>query len=171
MDVVGIILRLIHIFAGVFWAGATFMVVGFVYPTVQELGPEGQRFMQRLVQQRKYTTYVSAAGGLTILAGLLLYWRDSGGLRIGWITSGFGLALTIGGLAAIATLVLGFAVTKPTVEGLAALGKEIQAGGKPPTPEQMARLQGLQRRMSQALMWTTVLLVIAVAGMAVARYL
>ncbi|MCC7352796.1 MAG: hypothetical protein IT330_03485 [Anaerolineae bacterium] len=147
------------------------------------------------MQQRKYTTYVSAAGGLTTLAGLLLYWRDTGGLHVGritgcsislnitqpyicilpevegWITSGFGLALTIGGLAAIAKLVLVFAVTKPTVEGLAALGKEIQAGGKPPTPEQMARLQGLQRRMSQALMWTTVLLVIAVAGMAVARYL
>ena len=171
MALLRILLRLIRIFAGVFWAGGTFMVVGFLYPAVKASGPEGQRFMQRLVQQQKYSLYISLAAVLSALAGLVLYWRDSGGLRIGWITTGLGLALTIGSLAGIVTLLLGFVVTRPTSEGLAARGQEIQAGSKPPTPEQMARIQGLQKRLSQALIWSTVLLAIAVAGMSVARSL
>ncbi|MGB3716048.1 MAG: hypothetical protein WA996_16605 [Candidatus Promineifilaceae bacterium] len=36
-----VILRLIHIVSGIFWAGATFFLVGFVSPAVQATGLEG----------------------------------------------------------------------------------------------------------------------------------
>jgi len=52
-----------------------------------------------------------------------------------------------------------------------AIGREVAASGAPPTPEQGAQLQVLQRR-SQAVGKVIVpLLVLAVIGMAAARYL
>ena len=36
-----VVLRLLHIFAGVFWAGAVFMLTRFVMPAVAASGPEG----------------------------------------------------------------------------------------------------------------------------------
>jgi len=165
-----IVLRLLHILGGVFWVGAAWMIAGFLYPTANAAGPEGAKFLQRLFQSR-LPALVSAAAGLNILAGLLLYWRDSLGLRVDWITSRAGLAFTVGGLSAMAAFVIGFAVSKPAADRMGALGKEIQAAGKPPTPEQAAELGRLGKRTADAATWVAVLLAMALITMAISRYL
>lgn len=169
MDIYVIILRLLHILGGVFWVGAVWMMVGFLMPTSQASAPEGPKFMQRLFQGR-LPKVMSAASGINILSGLLLYWKDSGGLRLDWITTAAGLSFTIGGVLAIIAFVLGFTVSKPAGDRLAALGKEIQASGQPPTPEQAAEMQRLQGRLSAGAKWTAALLTIALIEMAIARY-
>jgi uncharacterized membrane protein len=166
-----ILLRVIHILAGVFWAGAAIMLAAFLEPTARSLGPDGGKFMQRLTGQMRLTTFILLAASLNILAGLGLYWIISGGFRVRWITSGPGLSLTIGALAAIVTFILGLAVTRPTLLSIGALGQEIQSAGGPPKPEQMAKMQVLQTRLATAGRVGAVLLVIAVIGMAVARYI
>ena len=163
-----IVLRLLHILGGVFWVGAAWMIAGFLYPTANAAGPEGTKFLQRLFQSR-LPALVSAAAGLNILAGLLLYWRDSLGLRVDWITSRAGLAFTVGGLSAIAAFVIGFAVSKPVADKLGMLGKEVAAAGKPPTPEQAAEIQRLAKRTADAATWVAVLLAIALITMAISR--
>ena len=165
-----IVLRLLHILGGVFWVGAAWMIAGFLYPTANASAPEGPKFLQRLFQSR-LPAVVSAAAGLNILAGLLLYWRDSGGLRLDWITTRAGLAFTVGAVAAIVAFVIGIAVTKPAADRMGALGKEIQAAGKPPTPEQAAEMQRLGKRTFDAATWVAMLLAIALITMSVARYL
>ena len=170
MNIYVIVLRLIHIMGGVFWVGAAWMIAGFLFPTANAAGPEGAKFLQRLFQSR-LPTVISAAGGLNILAGLLLYWRDSGHLRLDWITTNAGLAFTLGGASALVAFVIGFAVNKPAADRLGALGKAIQAEGKPPTPEQAAELGRLGKRLSDAATWVAVLVAIALAAMAIARYL
>lgn len=169
MDIYTIILRLLHILAGVFWVGAVWMMIGFLQPTAEATGPEGQKFMQRLFQS-KLPRVMSAAAGTNVLAGLLLYWKDSGGFRLDWITTAAGLSFTIGGVAAIIAFVLGFTVSKSAADRLAAVGKEIQAGGKPPTPEQAAELKRQQAKLSTGAKWTAALLTIALIEMAIARY-
>src|SRR5688572_2702916 len=111
-DIYVIILRLFHILGGVFWVGAVWMMVFFLMPTAQASAPEGPKFIQRLMQGR-LPKVMSAASGMNILSGLLLYWRDSGGLRLDWITTAAGLSFTIGGVLAIIAFVLGFTGSKP----------------------------------------------------------
>jgi hypothetical protein len=43
-----IVLRLIHIFAGIVWAGWAFIQLGFIEPALKAAGPAGGAFMQAL---------------------------------------------------------------------------------------------------------------------------
>jgi hypothetical protein len=65
--------------------------------------------------------------------------------------------------------VIGFAVSKPAADRMGALGKEIQAAGKPPTPEQAAELGRLGKHTADAATWVAVLLAIALITMAISR--
>jgi uncharacterized membrane protein len=166
-----IVLRLIHIFSGVFWAGTTFFVASSLGPTARASGPEGGQFMQRLVGRvGRMTLFMGLAATLSALSGILLYQRVSGGFAVGWITSGPGLALTVGGVAGITGWIVGYLVIARTSMQLTALAAEIQAGGGPPSPEQAAKMQALSERQSQGGIWVAVLLIVAVAGMSVAQY-
>jgi hypothetical protein len=166
-----ILLRVIHILAGVFWAGTAILLAAFLEPTARALGPDGGKFMQRLTGQMRLTTFILLAAFLNVLAGIGLYWIFSGGFQVKWVASGHGLSLTIGALAAIVTFILGLAVTRPTLLHMGALGQEMQSAGGPPKPEQMAVMQALQTRLATAGRVGAVLLVIAIIGMAVARYI
>ena len=171
MDWYVIILRVIHIGAGVFWVGAAFVLFLFIQPSARELGPAGQAFMGHLTTRKKLPLAVLLAGAVTVLAGLLLYWRASAGLDADWIASGPGIGFTVGGLAAIVTLALGLTVTKPAIDRMGALGREIGTSGGQPTPEQASELQRLQARTVLVGRVSLVLLAIAVVAMAIARFL
>lgn len=166
-----LIIRLIHITAAVAWAGGAFMMAGFVGPAAAALGPDGGKFMQYLAGPGRLTTYLSAAGGLTILSGLYLYWVRSGGLNPDWITSGPGLALTIGGLAGLAAAIFGGAGSGRAASRMAELGAQIGRAGGPPSAEQRAEMQALQERLAFMGRANALLLIIALLGMALAERL
>ena len=71
--------RIIHIVAGVFWVGGVLMMTFFIAPTVGATGEAGQKFVSHLMSNLKFSARMSAAAGLTILAGGILYWNDSAG--------------------------------------------------------------------------------------------
>jgi len=171
MDLYVIVLRLLHIFGGVFWAGTTFFFTGYAGPAVMASGPEGGKFMQALLGQTRFLRVVAAAAGLTALSGLLLYWRASGGLRLEWIGTGTGLAFSIGGLAGLAASGIGIGVQNRAGRALVALGKQQQAAGAPPTPEQAAKIQAYQQAIANGGRWSSILLIVALLGMATARHL
>jgi len=170
MNLLMILLRLVHIGAGVFWGGAAVMIAAFVEPAVKAAGPDGGRFMQRLVKGQRLSLAMSLAALLTALSGLVLYWPVSGHLSSEWLVSGPGLTLTIGSVAGLAAFALGFAVNGPTARRIAALGQEMQAAGGPPSPAQLAAMGSLQERMRKAGVVDAALLAVAVAGMAIASY-
>lgn len=161
-----ILLRLIHIFAGISWAGGAFLATGFIEPTVRALGPEGGKFMQRMSGPGKFALYMTWGSILTALSGILLYWEHSNGFDTNWIRSSSGLALTIGGSAGIIATVYGGAVTGPTTTKMAEVGKKIQAAGGPPSPELMAEMTALSAKLTQSGRISSLLLIIAVVGMA-----
>src|SRR2546427_10372809 len=96
-----VVLRLIHILSGIFWVGTTFFLVGFLQPVVAQSGPEGGRFAQRLMSQKRFQAAMSVAAGLTNLAGLALYGRVSPGFPHPWVTSGPRVVPAPGGPAAV----------------------------------------------------------------------
>ncbi len=169
MNLIVIVLRLVHILAGIFWAGSVIVSAGFLTPAARAAGPAGGKFMQALLGAGGFSKYISVAAVLSVLAGLLLYWRTSQGLLAGWILSPSGLTLTVGAAAGLAAAVVGGAVTSPAAIRLQKTMQSIPAGG-PPSPEQAAELQAIQRRLDQAGVWGAVLMVVCVVGMAIARY-
>ena len=167
-------LRLIHILGGIFWVGATLVLAGFLVPTLRAIGPDGGRFMQYVMQQRRLQVYLSAAMGLTILSGLAMYGRlaaISGGTFAG---SRMGIALGVGALSAIVAAGVGGVVSQPAGRKLGQLGQRMQqaqAAGERPSPAQLAEMEALQARIARALVAITALLVLSAAAMATARYL
>ena len=126
--------------------------------------------MQRLVLGTRWRFAVSGAAGLSVLTGLLLYWRASGGLRPEWLTTGTGIAFTIGGLAGLTAMFVGIQVGSSSSQ-MAELGKRIGSAGGPPSPEDAARLGALQAQLQSLGTVTAVLLIITLLGMSTAQYL
>lgn len=163
-----IVLRLIHILFGIFWAGAIFFIVSFLLPTARAAGPGSAPFMQRFARSG-FLQAALGSGTLTVLSGLWLMWLVAGG-NSEWFGSPTGITLSIGGLAAILALCIGWIMQRPTMQRLAAIAVAIEAAGGAATPEQMAELPALQARMAQRARWAAWLLAVAVVCMAVARY-
>lgn len=171
MDTYMVVLRIVHILAGAFWVGAALTTILFLQSTAREIGPAAGPFMAHLGGKKRMADVVLAAAGLTVLAGLLMYWRVSGGLDGDWIASAPGISLTIGALCAIAAFALGLTIVRPTIMATLALGREIATGGGPPTPDQQAQLRAYAQRSKTVGQAIVPLLVIAVIAMASARYL
>jgi uncharacterized membrane protein len=165
-----IVFRFIHVFSAILWVGSAFAVFVFVEPTVAALGPEGGKFMGYIVEKRKLPVVITSLSGLTVLGGIVLYLKASSGFNADWITSGPGLGFTIGAVAALAAFLLGLLQIKPTVDKMSALGAEIQSAGGPPQPEQLATMERLTARFRALGRRDLVLILIAAATMATARY-
>ena len=172
MDLVMIVLRLAHIGAGAFWVGAAFTMFLFVQPTLEALGGQTQKsFMEHINKQRKLVPVIVTSTIITVGAGAAMYWISSDGLDPAWVTSPFGIGITIGALAATTAFVLGIVAITPTFKKMEKLGEEIEHGGGPPTPEQMSRMEHLGAELKRHAKIDLTLLAIAVSFMAIARYL
>jgi uncharacterized membrane protein len=164
-------LRLVHIVLGVFWVGAVVFIALFLMPSVRAAGPAGGAVMQQIIQTRRLGVWLMAAGVLTVLSGIGLYWHDSAGFTsTAWLGSRQGRVFGLGGILAISAMIVGMAVSSPTGRKLGEMGAQVQASGRPPTPDQAATIQRLQERLGRSTMAVATLLVLAAAAMAVARY-
>jgi uncharacterized membrane protein len=167
-----IVFRLIHILAGIFWVGSVTLLVRFVSPAVTEVGPAAGPVMANLVLKRRMVRAILGGAAVTIVAGAFLYWHDwqAYGSFGDWVSSRFGFAMTVGGLFAIAAVVIGGLVVRPAMEGAVQLGAQIAASGAPPSPEDAARIEALRARGKMGSQTVWVLVLIASALMATARY-
>src|ERR1041384_3508220 len=84
------LLRIVHIVGGVIWVGGTLTMTFFIGPTIGATAEAGQKFVGHLMSNLKFSNRMSAAAGLTILAGFILYWIDSQGFSSPWMSSGAG---------------------------------------------------------------------------------
>jgi uncharacterized membrane protein len=169
MNYLMIAMRLIHIFSGVFWVGASFTMLSFVTPSVAATGAEGQKFMQHLGLRTRFSNTMLTVGVLTFLSGIIMYWQLSG-FRASFLSSGYGLFLTIGGTAGFFALLSGYVLQYRSIQGMKALSAAIGAAGGPPSPEQQARMRSLSQTLTRGGQITTAIMVVALIGMAVAQY-
>lgn len=167
MDGLAIGLRIVHIVSGVLWVGAAALFFFYLEPTMKKLGPDAEKFADELINRRKVPIYFMAISTLTVLAGVVLYWRNFGGIS----TSPFGLALGLGGFAAILAWLGGGILIPRALGRVGAVGAEIRAAGGPPSAELMARMEAAQERLRLIGGVDLVLLLFAVVAMASARYL
>jgi hypothetical protein len=156
-----LVLRLVHIVSGTFWVGTVMAGFFFVEPTATALGAPGGRFMTHLLMRQRLNLVLVAAAVVTAIAGALLYWIDSAGLRTDWIATPTGLAFTVGAIAGLGAIKVVFVFLRPAVQEIAELAKDPMSTVAPYPLERVRR-------------WGLVevgFLFIAVAAMATARYL
>jgi uncharacterized membrane protein len=165
-----IVLRLLHILCGVFWAGAMLFVAAFLLPAVRDGGPGAGQVMGRIMA-RRYPQAIALAAILTVLTGLFMYWHDASISAGAFARSRSGMTYGLGGIAALVALVIGAAVVGPAALRLGKLGAEVQTRGGPPSPEQASTLAAAQRRIGLGTNLAALFVAIAVLCMAVARYL
>ena len=166
-----LILRVIHIICGVYWAGAILFVATYLEPSVRAAGPDGAKVMQAMMQ-RRFLDVMPAVALFTILTGIELYRRVSGGFDPAWIGSGYGTSITVGAVAALVAFTIGVSVMRPAAKRMGPMVQQaMQLPEGTERASRMAEVQRLRRRSAVAGRWVAALLAVAVIGMGAARYL
>lgn len=163
-----VILRLIHIISGVFWAGATFFLVSFISPAVDATGPEGQKFMRQLGMKSGMSNALGATATLTAISGIILYVMLTD-LDSAKMSATYYEVIALGAIVGIVGWIGGFAIQFRLSHKMKVLFAEIESSGGPPTPEQMGEMQAMAHRVGLGSRITAVLLAIAVVCMAAAQ--
>jgi uncharacterized membrane protein len=169
MNLFIILLRILHIVAGILWAGGAAAYYLFLEPTAKAAGPESQKFMDHLMVRKRFSIFLNAMSLLAILAGSALYYRVAS-VNWGWIATGPGLSFSLGALAGISAVVAWNVLVPPRVRRLSALAQGIQANGGPASAEQSAALSRIEKEIARAGKLDFALTAIAVLTMATARY-
>lgn len=170
MDVLMIILRLVHIFGGIFWVGATLFLWRFVTPAVQKIGPDGSKFMRALLNDTPYLTAIAGASVATVISGVWLYARVSNNFSADWMRQPGSIVLSIGAVAGLAAAGHALSVIKPTADKIQALSGQMASAGGPPSPDQLSTMGALQAKMARNTRILSFIMIVSVIGMASARY-
>jgi uncharacterized membrane protein len=167
MDIVLVLLRLIHILAAVAWVGVGLTQVIIIGPAMAAAGDSGLRFAKALGNVPAYRMVFSVAGGLTVLAGILLYLTGSAS-RFSQLGN---IVLGIGALAGIAAAVHGGAVTGRSAQALGQLiATTVPDSGAIPA-DALAKIRAAAAEQATHTRVSFILMLIALIGMGTARYL
>ena len=162
-------LRLLHILSGAFWFGVVIFTARFLMPSVTAAGPAGGAVMAQLMK-RGLSQVIMAAAIVNVLAGVWLMYLVSGGDFGTWMKTNMGRTLSLGATFAILAFVAGMVMNAPAGTRLGVIGTAIARRGGPPTPEEAAEMGRLQGRIRSGTVIVAALLTLAVAAMAVGRY-
>jgi len=165
-----ILLRLIHILAGIFWVGTMFFLTFFLTPVIKSDPPTAGKVMQGLTA-RNFLQVVPGLALLSILSGLGLIWITSGGDMREYAESRSGhVFLTSGGIAIFAFL-LGMTFARPAMMRAGQIGASMASVTDAAERTRLqAEMGALQQRNAQVTLVVVSLLILAAAGMAIARY-
>ena len=169
MDVTLLVMRLLHVGLGVFWVGTMVFNALFLGPSIRDAGPDGAKVMGGLMR-RRFMDVMPAVAILNILSGLWLYWKMSGGFQPAYMRSGAGMTFGTGGALAVIAFVIGVAVVRPSMLKAMALGPVIAQAQPQEKDALMARAQSYRSKAMGAGKVVALLLGLAVAAMAVGRY-
>ena len=167
-----LVFRFFHIVAGVLWVGSAFLFVAIIGPSAAEVGPAAGPVLTAAVKKRKAARVITGLGITNVLAGWILWLKDMSayGSLGDWVSSRFGLVITIGGVLATISAFVGAIGVGLGVERLVDAGNEIAASGGPPSIEQQARIDHLSSGLERHGKIDLALLLLAVTAMATARY-
>ena len=160
-----IILRIVHIVTGSFWVGSAVFLSFILEPQVRALGPAIHQSVMSTIGKIAGPVMMGA-GTITVLAGITLAFRVRPVEN--WFVEGDGWGWAIGLGFVVSIIAMGFgSMTAMTVKKMAAIGASMEG---PPTPDQIATMQQLGDRLVRFSRIATILVVIAVASMASARF-
>jgi uncharacterized membrane protein len=152
-----IVLRLVHIGGGAMWVGMMVFMTFYLTPALAEAGPQETGKLMAALQKRRIMIVMPIIALLTIVSGLWMMSRLYAGPS-DFAASRTGMALNVGAVSAILAFLIGIVFMRP-------LMMKAMATTDP------AEKQRLQARGNSLGRWVARLLMLALAAMAVARYL
>lgn len=159
-------LKALHLLAGVYWVGAGVVSAMFLLPSARAAGPAAGPMMRQIVAVRRFPLTVTIMSFVTVITGMGLLAHVTLGFQPEQFRGFHRSALSIGILAALIAFVFGLAVQMPAGLKLTAVTSAIQGA---PTPEQLAGMEALQKRLHAAGRLSAWLLIVALLGMAMAH--
>ncbi len=162
-----LILRIVHIFAGVFIVGYYLFMVPILAPRLKRLGPTFQvpvmgALMPILTPVMIVNTIVIVGTGIAMT--LILRQGNLGML----FTSGWGWMIITGLVLTLVAIVLAFGFITPAGLQAERLGRGIE--GRPPTPEEARQLERLSARIETLSRVNFVFVILILLTMLLARY-
>jgi uncharacterized membrane protein len=157
-----VLARVVHVMAGVIWAGTTFVLAAVIAPIAARHGAEGAGRWSSMVAGR-VGPILGISALLTVLSGSYLFatLHSNDG-------SAAGLVLKVGAVAAFISLVIGFLIGRPTGLKLARLSEQHSLAAPP--ADVLQKLSRLRLRAALSSRFTAALLGLAVLSMAGFRY-
>ena len=98
--------RALHVAVAATWIGSTLFNSVLLMPAVEDAGPAGGRVLAS-VHRRGLPIYMMSLGISTVVTGLYLLWRFTGGFDRAVIVTHAGIAFATGGAAGIAAGLIG----------------------------------------------------------------
>ena len=163
-----LILRLVHILGGTFWIGTAVFMSFYLIPAAAEAGSAGGQVMANLAK-RKLMVVLPIVAILTILSGARLMQKVSDGFAPGYFRTASGHTYAISAVLAILALIVGITISRPAHLKAARLS---QTAASDQTSKELIQteIKALHRRATMASMVVTIMVILAAAGMAIARY-
>jgi uncharacterized membrane protein len=169
MNVELVVLRVIHIYGGIVWAGTTLFVAFFLLPAMGLAGPAGAPVMGALVK-RKLFTIIPIVAVITMLAGLRMLWLVSGGFSTQYFASRGGMTYATGAVFALAAFVVFMTVNHPAIGRMMALGQQMASAPEAERPALAAQMNAVRGRAALASKVSALFITLTALAMAVARY-
>ncbi|MDQ7027064.1 MAG: hypothetical protein Q9P01_09915 [Anaerolineae bacterium] len=157
-----IIVRAIHIFAGIIWVGFGLAMGLLVIPTAKKMGEQGRIVFKAWFVYSAFNRLIAIAAVTTTVAGLYLYFRLFDGANHRFLTETGSMVLSVGALFGLLAFGHGIALGR--------LGDKYAKLAESESPE-IADLQALQDRIGRNGYISAILMIIAVLGMILPRYL
>jgi hypothetical protein len=169
MDILLILLRLIHIVSAFAWFGLGVALTLFVAPAAVSAGESGFRFFKSLFTQTAFARVIPITSGLTTLAGILLYLFGNSAAHFSQTGN---IVLGIGALAGLIATIHGGALTGRATRALGeALGQHVPDGAQAIASDALPILNELATNLLSHARVSLALMIVALLGMGVARYL
>jgi nitric oxide reductase large subunit len=169
MDVLLIVLRLLHIVAAFIWIALGLTSTIFILPAAVSADENGMRYLKTLFVNTPFTRIIPAVAGLTTLAGLLMYFFANSASHF---SSTGNAVLGIGAVAGLLATIHGGAVTgRATRTTNETLVQYVGDGSQPISADGMAKLRAQIASLISHSRVSLALMIVALVGMASARYL
>ncbi len=160
-------IRLIHIVTAFAWVGLGMVLTVYILPAATGVGESGLRFLKALLTRTPFMRAFPAVSGVTVLAGILMYLLGSSS----HFSSTGNIVLGIGALAGIAAGIHGGAVVGPESRTFAQALERQVPDGQPVPADALSALTASERALAAHARISLILTIIALIGMASARYL
>jgi hypothetical protein len=163
-------IRAAHVAVAAVWIGSTVFNLFLLAPALDDSGAAGGQVMAH-VNRRGLHIYMMTLGISTVLTGVYLLWRFTGGFDTGVIATHAGIAFGIGGAAGIAAGVIGGGVVGRSAAAMT--GLMASAAGLPEGPAKGAlfnQAASLKHRMNIGSRVVLALQASALVLMAVGHY-
>jgi hypothetical protein len=167
MDAGILTLRILHIGFGTFWVGTDLFFTFLLMPRLRALGPHIERPVlaaagKALGPVLMVSSIITFASGL-MLVGAMRGWNVS------WLfASGWGIAIFAGFVGTAIALFVGFGLVPPVVIRLDRLTTDLE--GRAPTAAEATEVDALRARGATLGRVNSLLLIVVVISMAVARF-